>query len=224
MSVSQHAQGRVEVQVIESFGEIQEGQPSMRHRRRFSNTSPDQLLSLLVGLKFYGKGGLMANSTADAEEDNPDGNSRFIRNFKPFGDTLITVVAGSFHVHQELVECSRGPQGLLATIRMTFSPPNSKSDVPNGSFLWEIEPDSVDGRGACWTELINTNETRTKQIPGLKIKFGSRRVFLRGHNGLNEKAAQRIVDVLNGAESSAVFASYAQADRLAFRPGKCGPP
>jgi len=111
----------------------------------------------------------------------------------------------------------------VAAIRMTFSPSSPKADMPNGSFLWEIEPDPAVERRACWTESINTSETRTRQIPDLKIKFGSRRIFLFGHNGLNEKAAQRMADVLNrGDESGAVFATYAQTDRLNFRPGKCG--
>lgn len=214
----------VEVQLTESFGAIEAAQPAMRHRRCFSNTSPEQLLSLLLGLKFYGKGGLMVDSTADSEEDSADGNSRFIRNFKPFGDGFISRFAGSFHVSQELFECSVGPRGLVAAIRMTFSSSRSKAGMPAGSFLWEIEPGPADEpeRRACWTESINTSETRMRQIPGLKIKFGSRRVFLFGHNGLNEKAAQRIADVLNrGNESGAVFASYAQMDRLNFRPGKC---
>jgi len=212
----------VKVQLTESFGAIEAGQPSMRHRRCFSDTSSEQLVSLLLGLKFYSKGGLMVDSAADSEEDSADGNSRFIRNFKPFGDGLVTRVAGSFHVRQELFECSMGPRGLVAAIRMTFSPFGS-NDMPNGSFLWEIEPVPAAERRACWTELINTSETRTRQIPDLKIKFGSRRIFLFGHNGLNEKAAQRMADVLNrGDESGAVFATYAQTDRLNFRPGKCG--
>src|SRR5215813_12748057 len=212
----------VEVQLTESFGAIEAGQPSMRHRRCFSDTSSEQLVSLLLGLKFYGKGGLMADSTADSEEDSADGNSRFITNFKPFGDSFVMRVAGSFHVRQELFECSVGPSGLVAAIRMTFSPVGS-NDRPNGSFLWEVEPDAAAERRACWTESINTSETRKRQIQDLKIKFGSRRVFLFGHNRLNEKAAQRMADVLNGGgESGAVFASHAQKDRLNFRPGKCG--
>src|SRR6266480_7747178 len=85
----------VEVRLTESFGAIEAGQPSMRHRRCFSDTSSDQLVSLLLGLKFYGKGGLMVDSAADSEEDSADGNSRSIRNFKPFGEGLVTRVAGS---------------------------------------------------------------------------------------------------------------------------------
>src|SRR5882724_2808367 len=205
----------VSVQLTESFGAIEAGQPSMRHRRSFSGASSEQLVSLLLGLKFYGEGGLMADSAASAEEDSADGNSRFIRTFKPFGDGLVSQVAGSFHVHQELFECSMGPRGLVAAIRMTFSPSSADGGMPTGSFPWEIEPDPAAERRACWTELINTSETRTRQIPDLKIKFGSRRIFLFGHNRLNEKAAQRMADVLNrGDESGAVFATYAQTDRL----------
>src|SRR5207253_9790042 len=126
--------------------------------------SSEQLISLLLGLKFYGKGGLMVDSAADAEEDSADGNSRFIRNFKPFGDSFVMRVAGSFHVHQELFQCSTGPHGQVAAIRMTFSPFGS-NDMPNGSFLWEVEPDPAGERQACWTESINTGETRKRQIP-----------------------------------------------------------
>ena len=60
----------VEVQLTESYGAIEESQPSMRHRRCFSDTSSEQLISLLLGLKFYGKGGLMVDSAADSEEDS----------------------------------------------------------------------------------------------------------------------------------------------------------
>ena len=160
----------------------------------------------------------MADSTAESEEG--DGNSRFIRNFKPLGDSFASLFTGSFHVQQELLNCSPGSQGVVAAIRMTFFPSSAKSGFPQGSFLWEVAPDA--GR-ACWTEWINTVETRSRQIPDLRIKFGSRRVFMAGHNRLNEKAAQRMADVLNGGnESGAVFASYAQLDRLNFWPGKCG--
>src|SRR6266849_776625 len=129
----------VKVQLTESFGAIEAGQPSMRHRRCFSDTSAEQLVSLLLGLKFYGKGGLMADSTADSEEDSADGNSRFIGNFKPFGDGLITRVAGSFHVRQELFECSVGPRGLVAAIRMTFSP-SVRTTCPTVVFSGRLNP------------------------------------------------------------------------------------
>src|SRR5436309_1003739 len=184
---------RIEVQLTESFSAIQAGQPAMRHKRCFTNISSEQLLSVLLGLKFYGKGGLMADSTAESEEG--DGNSRFIRNFKPLGDSFASLFTGSFHVQQELLNCSPGSQGVVAAIRMTFFPSSAKSGFPQGSFLWEVAPDA--GR-ACWTEWINTVETRSRQIPDLRIKFGSRRVFMAGHNRLNEKAAQRMADVLNG--------------------------
>jgi hypothetical protein len=214
---------RVEVEVMESYGAIQAGQPSMRHRRGFSNCSSDQLLSVLLGLKFCGKGGLMADSTAASEDCAADGSSRFIRNFKPFGNSFVSRFAGSFHVHQELLQCAMSPRGVVAAIRMTFSPPSDKEDRPTGSFLWEIEPDPAQESRACWTESINTAEARMRQLPDLKIKFGSRRVFLFGHNGLNQKAAQRMADVLNGRKGSeAVFAAYAETDRFNFWPAKCG--
>jgi len=65
-------ESKVEVKATESFWAIRSGQPSMRHRRCFSNTSPEQLLSVLLSLKFYGKGGLMVDSTADSEKCSSD--------------------------------------------------------------------------------------------------------------------------------------------------------
>src|SRR5258708_19735019 len=154
----------VEVQLTESFGAIEVGQPSMRHRRCFSDTSSEQLVSLLLGLKFYGKGGLMVDSAADSEEDSADGNSRFIRTFKPFGDGLVTRVAGSFHVRQELFECSMGPRGLVAAIRITFSPFDS-NDTPSGIFLRKIKPAPAALRQACFTALTPTTATHPRRTP-----------------------------------------------------------
>jgi hypothetical protein len=226
MIISMSESKRVEVTVTESFGAIVSGQPSMRHRRYFSNTSPEQLLSLLMGLKFCGKGGLMVDSTADSEECSSDGNSRFIRNFKPLGASFASIFAGAFNVRQEILECSLGSKGVVAAIRMSFSPCRPEEELPCGSFLWEVEPQrpGTRGTGACWTESINTRESLTKQIPELRIATGKKRVFLLGHNRLNEKAAARIVEILNQSDDGGVvFADYAGADRLNFRPGKCGP-
>jgi hypothetical protein len=100
-----------------------------------------KLLSVLLGLKFYAGGGLMVDSIADSEEDAQDGSSRFIKNFRPLGYSFFSVLAGPFNVHQELFECSLEPHGVVATIRMSFSPSNSKDHEPTGSFLWDIEPD-----------------------------------------------------------------------------------
>src|SRR5438309_3166676 len=155
--------GRVEVQLTESFAAIRNGQPSMRHKRCFSNTSSDKLLSALLGLKFCGAGGLMIDSTADSEEGSPDRGSRIIRNFRPLGNSFASAFTGSFHVHQEILECSTTPQGIAALIRMSFSPPDPGEQFPDGSFLWQIEPAPV-----CWTEWINTPETQARQIPALK--------------------------------------------------------
>ena len=83
--VFRDAPRRVEVQLTEAFGAIKDRQPTMRHRRCFKNVSSEQLLSVLLGLKFYGGGGLMVDSIADSEEDAQDGSSRFIKNFRPLG-------------------------------------------------------------------------------------------------------------------------------------------
>ena len=207
---------RVEVKVTESFGEIVSGQPSMRHRRCFSNCTPEQLVCALMGLKFSGPGGLMADSTAESEECGSEGNSRFMRTFRPLGNSFASVFAGSFNVRQEIYECVAGPKGMTAAIRMSFSPCDPKDELPTGSFLWEVEADAA---GACWTESINTGESRARQIPELRLETGKKHVFLFGHNQLNEKAARRIVEALNGGD--AVFADYAKTDRMRFRPGRC---
>src|SRR5438046_7781659 len=115
------SESKVQVTVTESFGPIQSGQLSMRYRRCFSNTSSEQLLSVLLGLKFYGKGGLMADSTADSEDCSSDGNSRFIQNFKPLGNSFASIFTGSFNISQEIFECAMGPKGVVAAIRVSFS-------------------------------------------------------------------------------------------------------
>ena len=224
VGASRSQQGRVGVQVTASFSAIRNRQPTMRHRICFSNASSEQVLSLLLGVKFYGAGGLMVDSTADSEEDSPDGHSRFIKNFRPLGDSFGSVLAGSFNIRQELIECSKGPCGVAATIRMSFSPAKLRDQEPSGSFLWKIEPAAANESemDACWTELINTDETRSRQVPELRFKAGARWAFQLGHNRLIQKAAQRIVDVLNATDDrGVVFADYATADRLNFIPGKC---
>jgi hypothetical protein len=65
-------QDRVEVQLTESYSLIHHRLPVMRHSRCFSHASSEQILSLLLGLKFFGAGGLMVDSTADSEEYFPD--------------------------------------------------------------------------------------------------------------------------------------------------------
>jgi hypothetical protein len=74
----------------------------MRHSRCFSDASSEQILSLLLGLKLFGAGGLMVDSTADSEEYFRDRTARLIRRFKPLGKSLVSVLAGSFNVLQEL--------------------------------------------------------------------------------------------------------------------------
>lgn len=166
----------------------------------------------------------MAHSTADSEEDSPDGHSRFVKNFRPLGKSFGSMLAGSFNVRQELIECAEGPRGVVARIRMSFSPAKPKDQYPSGSFLWEIEPGRThkNGSGASWTELINTEETRNRQLPVLRIKAPARWAFQLGHNRLVQKAAQRIADILNAGDDSGLsFASYAEAARTNFLPSKC---
>lgn len=213
----------VEVRLTESLSRIEDGQPVMRNRQFFTNASSDQVLSLLLGLKFYGPGGLMANSSGDSEEDSLDGTSRFIKRFRPLGTQFGSTLAGCFDVHQELVECTVGPKGIAASIKMTFSPSNEKDRGPSGSFLWLVEPvERERERGALWTELINSPETVSRQIPGLRIGRGKKLIFRLGHNRLIRKAAQRIAEVLNTGDSPDVhFADYAAEHRLSFKPRMC---
>lgn len=166
----------------------------MRHRRCFTNTSTQQVLELFFSLRFCGKGGLMEDSTATSEEESSERNSRFVRNFKPMGKSWASLVAGSFHVQEELLDEHETPTGVVAAIRMTFSPPTPKDTRPTGSFLWRIEPDAV---GAGWTELINTPETSAMGFPPLLVKPGSGFFVRLGHNRLMEKMAQRIARALN---------------------------
>lgn len=166
----------------------------------------------------------MVDSTADSEEDSPDGSSRFIKRFRPLGTQFGSAFAGCFNVHQELIECTAGPKGIAAAIKMTFSPSNEKDREPSGSFLWLTEPaECVREQGALWTELINSPEPVSGQIPALRISHGKRWIFRLGHNRLIGKAAQRIAEVLNAGDYRDLeFADYAAAHRLNFRPKKCG--
>jgi hypothetical protein len=213
----------VEVRLTESLSRIENGQPVMRHERFFTNTLSDQVLSLLLGLKFYGAGGLMVDSTADSEEDSPDGSARFIKRFRPLGTQFGSNLAGCFNVHQELIECTAGPKGTAATIKMTFSPSQDRDREPSGSFIWLVEPaECFRERGALWTELINSPETVRRQIPPLRISYEKRWVFRLGHNRLIGKAAQRIAEVVDAGDSRHVqFADYAAEHRLSFKPKVC---
>jgi hypothetical protein len=195
----------------------------MRHVRFFDNALPHQILSLLLGLKFYGAGGLMVDSTADSEEDSPDGRVRFIEKFRPLGTQFASALAGRFNVHQELIECMEGPKGTSASIKMTFSPSNEKLREPSGSFLWLIEPGECGrNQGAFWTELINVPETASREMPALRIRHGRTWVFRLGHNRLIEKAARRVAEVLNTGDSPDLqFADYAVELRLRFKPSMC---
>ena len=208
----------VEVRLTESSTAARGSQVIMRHTRCFSNASPEQVLSLLMRLKFYGPGGLMADSAADSEEDAPDGRSRFIKNFRPVGDGFGCRLAGSFNVRQELIEPPDRQHGALPLIRMTFSPARPEDEFPSGSFLWRVEPDMPGESGtlACWTERINTGETKAERLPDLRIGMWRRWVFPFGHNRLMQKAAQRIADVLNGDGDLPVFADYSEAARRLF--------
>ena len=190
---------RVEVQLTESYNPFLSCQLTMRRRRCFSNASSKQILSLVVRMKFCGAGGLMVDSTCGSEEYSPEKQARFVKNFRPLRDRLGSVLAGSFDVHQELMEYTEGIHGVIAIIRMSFSPARPGVEGPTGSFLWQIEPSRPDDlrTGTCWTELINTEETRSRRLPELKIKRGARWIFQLGHNRLMRKAAERIAEILN---------------------------
>ena len=190
---------RVEVQLTESYNPFLSRRLTMQRRRCFSNASSKQILSLVLGMKLCGAGGLMVDSTCECEEYSPDRRARFVKNFRPLGDGLGSVLAGSFDVHQELIEYTEGMRDVAAIILMSFSPARPGDEEPAGSFLWQIEPARPDelSNGACWTELINTAETRSRRLPELRIKRGARWVFQLGHNRLMKKAAERIAEILN---------------------------
>jgi hypothetical protein len=67
-------------------------------------------------MKFCGAGGLMVDSTCGSEEYSPDRQARFVKNFRPLGGGLGSVLAGSFDVHQELIEYTEGKRGVAAII------------------------------------------------------------------------------------------------------------
>lgn len=187
----------VEVRLTESVSRSVNGHLVMRHGRLFTNALSDEVLPLVLGLRFYGAEGLMVDSTAESEEALANGRARLIRGFRPLGSRLGSALAGCFNVHQQLIECTPGPKGSVAIIKMTFSPSNSDRE-PSGSFLWFIEPgETVREQGALWIELINTQETVSRQIPTLRIGCAKKWVFQFGHNRLIAKAAQRIAAVLN---------------------------
>jgi len=207
--------GRVQVRLTESFRKIHDGVLSMRHTRAFFGALSRQVISLLIGLKFYGVGGLMAASTADSEEDSTDGTSRFIKTFRPMGASFGTSLAGSFHVLQELHELSSDSLGPKAVVRMSFFPATPKHLLPEGSFLWEIEPSGSEN--SLWREFINTEETRVKHLPNLRVP--RKWLFQFGHNRLMGGAAQRIAEVLNRDSNTEVaFAQYAETARYNFWP------
>src|SRR6516225_1691537 len=150
-------------------------QPSMRHKRAFSGASSDEILSVLLGLRFCGKGGLMIDSTAEHEESPPTAAAGSSQAFDRSGIVFGSFLGGSFNVRQELSDCSRRTGGALATIRMSFSPYSQGAKEPTGAFLWRIEPGVTVGNEAraFWIESINTDETASLGVPELRIKAGS---------------------------------------------------
>jgi hypothetical protein len=199
----------VEVQLKESFSAIQHGLPVIRHTRWFSN---------ILGLKFCGAGGLMADSTVCSEECFHDRQGRFIKTFSPLGKSLGSVLAESFDILQELIECIAGPYGTVANIRMSFSPSTPKAQGPTGSFLWQVQscqPNGIESC-ACWRELINAEEIRSRGWPELTINAGKRWVFWLGHHRLMEKAAHLIADVLNDEYANSIVVASCGRVRLNF--------
>jgi hypothetical protein len=210
---------RVELQSVDTFFELRDGQPTLRHKRRFTNTSSDRLLFFLLGLRFYGPGGLMVTSTADAEECDSDGTFRLVKNFKPMQNTPSAFLSGSFNVSQKLLECSLGPLGVTALMQMSFTPIDPDSPGPRGSLLWALEPGRTETRESCayWTDLVNTEETQSRGFT-LRVKPGSAEILMALHNRLIGGAGQRVVQVLNASsyESGVVFAAYVKSGRLDF--------
>lgn len=212
----------VEVRLTESLSRIEDGQPVMRHGRFFINALSDEVLGLLLGLKFCGVGGLMVDSAAELEEESADGSARFIRMFRPLGSRFASALAGCFNVHQELMEHTAGQKGTSAAIKITFSSLSETHLEPAGSFLWLVEPmECAREQGALWTELINTPETVSRRIPGLRIGRGKKSIFRLGHNRLIGKSAQRIADILNTGDYADLPSAHAVTDRLRFNPKKC---
>lgn len=204
----------VEVRLTESVNKTVHGHPVMRHARLFTDALSDEVLFLVLALRFCGAGGLMVDSTAESEEVLANGCGRLIRGFRPLGSRLGSTLAGCFHVQQELIECTPGPKGSAAIIKMTFSPSKEKDSEPSGSFLWLIEPaDSAREQGALWTELINSPETVSRQLPTLRISRAKRLVFRFGHDRLIAKAAQRIAEILNTRGSSDIQFNMCAAEQ-----------
>lgn len=210
---------RVEMQSVDTFFELRDGQPTLRHKRSFTNTSSDRLLFFLLGLKFYGPGGLMVTSIADSEEYLPDAASRIIKNFKPMQNTPNAFVAGSFSISQKVLEYSLGPLGVAALVQMSFTPTEADSPGPRGSLLWAIEPGRTDKMESCayWTDLVNTEETQSRHLT-LRVKPGSAEILMALHNRLIGGAAKRVAEALNASsyESGMVFAGYVKSGRLDF--------
>ena len=195
----------VTVHAIESKNATRQGQPSMRHTREFVGARSDEIISVLLGVTFSGKQGLMVDSTAEGEEDSSDGSWRVITGFRPLGGSFVSFLGGSFHVRQELIECSQRAGGAAATIPMSFLPYNEKERAPSGSCLWTVEPcGAVDQARSLWSEFINTDETERMGIPQLRIKTGLRWAFRVGHSRLIHKAASRIADVLSNRDERAI--------------------
>jgi hypothetical protein len=223
--VSTAGMRRVELQSVDTFFELRDGQPTLRHKRRFTNTSSDRLIFFLLGLKFYGPGGLMVTSTADGEECSDDGTFRLIKNFKPMQNTPNTFLAGSFNVSQKLLEFSLGPLGVTALTQMSFTPIDPKSPGPRGSLLWSIEPGRTEQMESCayWTDLVNTEETKTRGFT-LRVRPDSAEILMALHNRLIGGAGRRVVEALNATsyEHGVVFASYVKVGQLNFmaKPGK----
>lgn len=212
---SQH----IELQSVDTFFELKDGQPTLRHKRCFTNTSSDRLLFLLLGVKFYGLGGLMVTSIADSEECSADASSRLVRNFRPMQNAGASVVAGSFNITQKVLEFSMGPLGISALVQMSFSPTSADGPGPTGSLLWAIEPgrnDLLEPR-AYWSDLVNTEETARRGFH-LKVKPGSAEILMALHNRLIGGAARRVAEILNASsyESGVVFSSYVKSGRLDF--------
>src|SRR5258707_15644869 len=104
------------------------------------NTSPEQLLSVLLSLKFYGKGGLMVDSTADSEECSSD----------------LQRPPGNFRMRHGIERGCDGYSDVVLSLR-------PKRGIAYRSFLWKVQPDSAEAQvtRACWTETINTRESGT---------------------------------------------------------------
>jgi hypothetical protein len=165
----------------------------------------------------------MIDSTAEREEASSDG-VRLVMGFRSLGTTFGSPLASVFNVRQSIIDWSRHSGGVTARIRMSFFPYNQNDREPSGGFLWMIEPGgTIDQAQSLWSEFINSDETTNLGIPELRIKAGSRWLFLLGHNRLVHKAALRIARVLSDPDGPIIdLADDARFDRLNFWPAKCG--